>query len=185
MLVHDFDAAALVAVRLVNSFDAHEIPPERLPTPNALRAFLRTNGVAATSVGIRELREVQGLRDMVRPLFEPRSLSAKARILNELLAEAPVRPVVIARRGDDWIQAVDVDERVGIARRLAVVCGCGLADVIGRYGSGRLKVCEATPCKNVFIDLSKNLVRRHCSRRCANRTSAAAFRARQRPAVPR
>jgi predicted RNA-binding Zn ribbon-like protein len=184
VLVWDLDAAALLAVRLVNTYAACEAEPESLSTPETLRAFVRENRIPAGVVTERELRETQTLRDELRPVFEPRSLKAKARVINDLLCRAEVRPAIIAGV-DEWDLVHEVEDDAPLPSRLAVICGLGLAAALERYGHERLKVCEAAPCERVFIDLSKNLVRRHCSRRCGNRTSAAAFRARRRPSAAR
>jgi predicted RNA-binding Zn ribbon-like protein len=180
VLVRDSDAAMLVAIRLVNSYDTYEEDPERLPTTDVLRSVLRKSGFpAAASPTARDLSEARALRDVLRQVFEPRAPAVKARVLNELLERAPARATIAVGRGE-WEIAFDVDQRATLSRRLAAVSALGLADALRRYGDERLKVCDAAPCQNVFIDLSKNMVRRHCSRRCANRVSAAAFRARAR-----
>ena len=181
MVVRDFDAATLLAVRLINSYDAYEAEPELLPTPAALRTFLRRHRFpSASDRTLRELAQVRELRVELRQVFDAKHLKAKARAINALLRRASPTPEALAE-DDSWRLAFAIDDSVPMPRRLAGVCAIGLSDAIARYGDERLKVCEATPCQNVFIDLSKNLVRRHCSRRCANRMSAAAFRARQRP----
>jgi predicted RNA-binding Zn ribbon-like protein len=179
VLVSDLDAAAMLAVRLINTYAAYEAEPESLSTPEELRAFVRENRIPAGVVTERELRETQTLRDALRLVFEPRSLKAKARVINDLLCRAEARPAMMAGI-DEWGLVHEVDDDAPLPSRLAVICGLGLAAGLDRYGDERLKVCEAAPCERVFIDLSKNIVRRHCSRRCANRTSAAAFRARHR-----
>jgi predicted RNA-binding Zn ribbon-like protein len=45
---------------------------------------------------------------------------------------------------------------------------------------GRLQVCGAEDCADVYIDLSKNRSRRFCSTSCGNRANVAAYRARRR-----
>jgi predicted RNA-binding Zn ribbon-like protein len=178
VLVRDLDAATLLAVRLINSYDMYELDPELLPTTGALRRLLSESGFAKTEAPMtRDVSDARALRNVLRQVFEPRPLRTKVRALNELLERAPIHPLVVSG-GRDWEIAYDVSDQAKLGRRLAVVCALGLAAAVRRYGHERLKVCAAAPCQNVFIDLSKNLVRRHCSRRCANRVSAAAFRAR-------
>jgi predicted RNA-binding Zn ribbon-like protein len=180
MVVRDFDAATALAIRLVNSFDVYDSEPERLPTPSALGVFLRRNRVPVNAEPTaRELAQVRELRHQLRQVFEAKHLKARAKVINDLLGRAAPQPHAIAD-SSGWMIGFEIDDSMVTARRVASVCALGLADAIARYGADRLKVCDAAPCENVFIDLSKNLVRRHCSRRCANRTSAAAFRARRR-----
>jgi predicted RNA-binding Zn ribbon-like protein len=183
VLVRDLDAATLLAVRLTNSYDVYEAEPEALQRPEDLRALLRANGISVANPTTRDLTEAQALREPLRQLFEARAARTKARVLNDLLSRASARPTVVTDPSG-WAVTHEVDADARLARRLAVICGLGLADALERYGDDRLKVCDAAPCERVFIDLSKNLVRRHCSRRCANRTSAAAFRARRARAAP-
>jgi predicted RNA-binding Zn ribbon-like protein len=180
VLVRDLDAAALLAMRLINTYDPYQADPELLPSPSALRTFLRANGFAVDrEPSRRDLANVRALRDSLRKVFAARS-PQKARAVNEAIASAPVTPAV-SGKGGDWELTYEVEDNAALASRLAAVCGLGLADALQRYGPERLKVCDVAPCQDVFLDLSKNLVRRHCSRTCANRLSAAAFRARQKP----
>ena len=44
----------------------------------------------------------------------------------------------------------------------------------------RLRVCAASDCEDVYVDVSKNGSRRFCSTRCSNRTNTAAYRERAR-----
>jgi predicted RNA-binding Zn ribbon-like protein len=180
MVVRDFDAATSLAIRLVNSFDLYESDPELLPTPAALGIFLRRNRFPINGEPTaRELAQVRELRYELRRVFEAKHLKGRAKVINCLLTRAAPQPHAVAE-GSSWVIGFEIDDTASLPRRVASVCAIGLADAIARYGGERLKVCDAAPCENVFVDLSKNLVRRHCSRRCANRTSAAAFRARRR-----
>jgi len=47
-------------------------------------------------------------------------------------------------------------------------------------GVDRLGLCEASPCRNAYLDTSTNRSRRYCSDRCATRANVAAYRARKR-----
>jgi predicted RNA-binding Zn ribbon-like protein len=59
----------------------------------------------------------------------------------------------------------------------------GLSTLACDLGPTRLGVCDASPCRHVFVDTSPNQSRRYCSDRCSSRANVAAFRARQRRAV--
>lgn len=56
----------------------------------------------------------------------------------------------------------------------------GLAFHLTDLGVDRLGICQATPCRNAYLDTSTNRSRRYCSDRCATRANVAAYRARKR-----
>jgi predicted RNA-binding Zn ribbon-like protein len=51
---------------------------------------------------------------------------------------------------------------------------------VGADLGSRLGICSAPACDRVYIDLSKNSMRRFCSTRCQNRVKTAAYRSRAR-----
>jgi predicted RNA-binding Zn ribbon-like protein len=55
-----------------------------------------------------------------------------------------------------------------------------LLEAIQEHGWRRFGICEARPCRNVYVDRSRNRSRRYCSAACANRAAQAAHRARAR-----
>jgi predicted RNA-binding Zn ribbon-like protein len=63
---------------------------------------------------------------------------------------------------------------------MAVEAAMAMADVIRADELGRLQVCGAKDCADVYIDLSKNRSRRFCTTSCGNRANVAAYRARRR-----
>jgi predicted RNA-binding Zn ribbon-like protein len=63
--------------------------------------------------------------------------------------------------------------------RMAVEAAMAFVDVVRQGELDRLRVCDASDCHNVLVDLSKNRSRRYCSTSCANRINVAAFRARR------
>jgi predicted RNA-binding Zn ribbon-like protein len=54
--------------------------------------------------------------------------------------------------------------------------------VVCELGAGRLGVCDASACEQVFVDTSPNSSRRYCSDRCSSRANVAAYRARRKAA---
>jgi predicted RNA-binding Zn ribbon-like protein len=54
-----------------------------------------------------------------------------------------------------------------------------MIDVIRTDSLDRLGDCGAEDCDNVLVDLTKNRSRKFCDTACANRTHAAAYRARK------
>jgi predicted RNA-binding Zn ribbon-like protein len=70
--------------------------------------------------------------------------------------------------------------RYGASSWLAAETGIALLEAIEGDGWERFGTCEAPPCRNVFVDRSRNRGRRYCSTLCANRAAQAAHRARLR-----
>ena len=54
-----------------------------------------------------------------------------------------------------------------------------LLDVVRLEALDRLRICAATGCGDVLVDVSRNRSRRFCGVGCANRTNVAAYRARR------
>jgi predicted RNA-binding Zn ribbon-like protein len=125
----------------------------------------------------RELREVVETRDRIRALWTlPRDEMVAE--INLILREAEALPQ-LARHDDlDWhIHATLPD--APLAERIQVEIALALADVIRADASDRLRVCEATECEGLLVDLSRNGSKRFCSVRCGNRMNMIAYRERQ------
>lgn len=63
---------------------------------------------------------------------------------------------------------------------LPAACALALLEWMAARGSGRIGVCEAARCVDVFADASAGGHRRFCSATCSNRHRVAQYRARQR-----
>jgi predicted RNA-binding Zn ribbon-like protein len=101
-------------------------------------------------------------------------------VLNDLMGEAGARPELVPRDGGGWathFRGRDDSLAVG----WTAGCATGLALALGSNLSGRLGVCQAIRCDQVFVDYSRNRVRRFCSISCQNRMKSAAFRTRRAP----
>ena len=84
----------------------------------------------------------------------------------------------------------DVERVLQPARRLCPACGQSMRiryenrrTLVTLSGTQRLRLkirrCEAEGCGAALVDLTKNRSRRFCDASCANRTHAAAYRARR------
>jgi predicted RNA-binding Zn ribbon-like protein len=169
---------------LVNSYDVdvNEEHPEKLMIPEDADALLAKwgllgEGEACTEVDLAAVRAVRG---DLRAIFEAEDEAVAASMLNALLAGAPVVSTLNRHGANGWRLDVRAAPNLTLARRVAVEAGLGLADAIEEYGFERLSVCEADPCRDVFLDISRNRSRRYCGQKCANRHNVAAFRQRQR-----
>ncbi len=170
--------------KLVNSYDVDpgEEQPEHLMTPDDLAGLLEQWGVLAPGEACSEqdLATIRDLRHRLRAVFEAVDEAVAARALNALLIDAPVTSVLQPADDSGWRLDVRADPTLPLARRVAIEAALGLADAIEEYGFARLSVCDADPCRDVFLDISRNRSRRYCGPKCASRHNVAAFRQRQR-----
>lgn len=171
-----------LAEALVNTYDITLDSPELLPTPDDLAAFLSARELLPKGVSVSEddLADIRALRADLRAIFEAGDEAVAASMLNELLAAAPVSLMLERDEEGSWRLEPRPADELPLARGVAVEAALGLADAIEEYGFERLRVCDADPCRDVFLDTSRNRSRRYCNQRCANRHNVAAFRQRQR-----
>lgn len=177
------------AVRLVNT----EQPLRGIDTLTsvaAVRALFGENQHAARRAGDADVTRLRGVRNRLRAIFTAAAQDDQAHavdLLNALLLEYPVSPQISGhdRLGADgrprWHLRLAEHPSNATAGYAAIAC-MGLACQLTSLGVDRLGVCDATPCRNAFIDTSTNRSRRYCSDRCATRANVAAYRARQRRA---
>ncbi|GAA3180676.1 MULTISPECIES: CGNR zinc finger domain-containing protein [Streptomyces] len=175
------------AVRLVNT-EEPERGSDSLTSVEAVRAlFGPAQQIArrATESDVTRLRTVRG---RLRTVFESAADGDEVRavdLLNALMMEFPVSPQISGhelRDADgrpDWHLHIADHAANATAGYTATAC-MGLAFHLTELGVDRLGVCEARPCRNVYLDTSTNRSRRYCSDRCATRANVAAYRARKR-----
>lgn len=168
-------------VDLVNTYDLKCTPPERLRSPADLEDLLRRYRLlGANRASEADVREMRMLRDQIRSVFEADDEDETHARLNQILAAAEVVPrVVREQRGERKIYFAP--QEAPLARRVACDAGLGMAMMLTSHPN-RLKVCAADPCRNVFIDTTRNRSRRWCSDACGGRINVAAHRARRRTA---
>ena len=160
--------------------------PERIVGPQ-VDAPHREGAPASTTESEHDLaalpvREVQDTR--VRPsrdrelLWELDEDRVVAEV-NAILRDARALPQLMRHDGSDYHLHATLPE-APLADRMAVEAAMAFADVVRQKQLDRLRVCGASDCEDVIVDLSKNHSRRYCSDTCSNRVNVAAFRARQR-----
>lgn len=170
--------SGLVALDLVNTWDAYLDDPELLPTVASLRRFcVELAEPGASTVRGADLAAVRALRDQLR-----RTLSGepddRTNALAALADDLPARIQVTANAGIPNLQLTS-PAGADLATRLGVRALRELLDLATAGDWLRIRVCSATPCHDVFIDRSRPGRRRFCSTRCANRLNATNSRARQ------
>jgi predicted RNA-binding Zn ribbon-like protein len=178
-----FRETGLVSVDLANTWDPYLDDPERLPNEQALAAFLREQGIARRP-GRGDLAACRLLRDALWQVFDPNSPQQLVERLDALAQGLTVIPR-IEREADRWQLTIEAKPQVPIAELLAARAVAELAHAVADQGPERIRLCGADPCREVFIDTTRNATRRFCSRRCANRVSAANYRERHAARTPR
>lgn len=167
-----------IAENLVNSYDATLSDPEHLGSPAALSALLETHKITVrAAVTARDLAGAKRLRTEVRDVFAADSQMAAVDRVAILLTRARVEPS-LAKSGNGAHIVWQIPPGLGIVPALRSATAFNLAHLIAERGFDRLRVCDAAPCADVFLDVSKPGGQRFCGTRCATRTRVAAHRLR-------
>jgi predicted RNA-binding Zn ribbon-like protein len=173
---HYTDQAVQAAADLVNTRGS-VTGNEYLGTPEAVDEFLAAHGFTPSGVVSEEdIAQLHATRDRLRDLFATDDEDQAARLLNELLSDLEVQPLLTDHDGTWHLHYASEDAPLG--RRLAATAAMGVASVISMHGFERLGVCSADECKDVYVDTSRNQSRRYCGDTCASRMNVAAYRAR-------
>jgi predicted RNA-binding Zn ribbon-like protein len=169
------------AEALLGTFEVALEPPESLQTSADLNELLTRWGLAksakATSADVAAVRNA---REAVRSLFDgKRDEEERIEQLNDLLGKAPIALQFGTGSPTLELKIVTLKDAT-IVEQVRVASAVNLATAIMRHGFSRLRICEAVPCRDAFIDTSKKGSRRFCGGRCASRWHVSAFRTRQR-----
>jgi predicted RNA-binding Zn ribbon-like protein len=143
------------------------------------RAWLQDQVVERDATALRRFQRE------LRPVFEASNDGDEARVvelLNALLAKHPVTPYIAGHEPGRWHMHV-ADRSSSVAELLVAESLMGLSTLVCDLGATRLGVCDASPCTDVFVDVSPNQSRRYCSDRCSSRANVAAYRARRKAAA--
>jgi predicted RNA-binding Zn ribbon-like protein len=174
VFAHDTEEALRAAAALVNTAEE----PDSLTTTEELAAFYDEMGWKGRRDGTpEELAEVRALRPRLRRVWTS-GTEDQVEGVNTLLREMRALPQVVRHDGIDW-HLHATTHAAPLATRMGVEAAMGLVDVLRMGETARLRVCEASECERVFVDLSRNRSRRYCDVTCSNRMAAAAYRARQ------
>lgn len=171
-----------LAVQLVNTVNPDVAGSDRLTTVDELLELVGDPPRWRRRAGERDVAELQRLRARLRVVFERADTgdeSGAVGALNELLERAVIRPQVSGHDREPWHLHL-ASENEGAATAYTAAAVMGLAVQLTETGVDRFGVCQAPPCRNVFVDTSTNRSRRYCSERCATRANVAAYRARRR-----
>ena len=122
-----------------------------------------------------DLPALQALSADLAPVFEAATVADAVGVLDPLLRDAAV-PARLAAGSDGAYWSWGRDQRGTDALRTRVLAA--LATQLVRHGTKRMGVCQADPCRCVFVDRSRARTRRYCCDQCNDRAAATAYRKR-------
>lgn len=170
-----------LAVRLVNTDGDGEDDPGGLASADSYRALMADRPQLSGPVTATDLESLRTLRDELRKVFASAAGGDDGdavRSLNALLIRHPTQPQISRHDGQDW--HLHLAESGTVADRYAAGAVFGLTAAINEVGLGRLRVCAAPSCRDVFIDTTPDRSRHHCSGHCLPATRVTPLRARPR-----
>jgi predicted RNA-binding Zn ribbon-like protein len=171
---------ARLAEDFINSHDLYLEQPEHLLTPTDLGRFLVAHHIQPQeAITQADLEAVRLIRDQVRAAWTAATVNEAIDILNPLLGGIPVQLQAQADDQDAISLQYDMPLDTSIVALLGMQSALGIVGLLQHEGLDRLRACAAAPCRDVFVDTSRNKSRRFCSDRCANRYNIAAFRERK------
>ncbi|MCM3780027.1 CGNR zinc finger domain-containing protein [Microbacterium hydrocarbonoxydans] len=161
--------AVLLAASLANDWPADRAAIE-----------VRTLSMGMTMVFPPAPDDHERVRDVIDDWLEVVDQSdpgERARLLNDQMAEAAAYPRLTNHSGEGWhLHYRDDVPSLPFVLRGIITVGTSLHLVT--RGMDRLGRCEASPCTNVVVDITRNGRQRFCSVRCANRAAVRRHRAR-------
>jgi hypothetical protein len=176
----DLIEALTACAELINTGRSPE--GEGLGTVADVGAFGDRYAFHGTGAGPRDVPRLRSHRarlDAIAGRCESGDEAAAIEMANALLAETGAVPQIVAHDGRG--PHIHVSRPAApLADRIAAHLAMGLAELVVAGEMERVRTCAAHPCRNVFVDLSRNRSRRYCdSRTCGNRLHVAAYRARR------
>lgn len=166
---------------LINTYDTFLDVPEELQTPDDLYAFLtRHHFPVAKPPTHADLEAVRVLRESLRTIWNEATVKEATEGINHLVASIRATPYLVGGEGDTVHLTFAEEPTHSFIERLTLASALEMVRLLQTYGLGRLRHCDSAPCRDVFVDTSRNRSRRFCDDRCASRYNVAAFRERQR-----
>jgi len=120
---------------------------------------------------------VRGVVDEWLEIVDESDPDARAALLNARLAQAAAYPRLTNHDGEGWHLHYRDDVK-SLPYVLRAIFSVGTALHLVTRGMHRLGRCDAPPCTNVVVDVTRNGTQRFCSVRCANRAAVRRHRAR-------
>jgi predicted RNA-binding Zn ribbon-like protein len=180
----DLTSYAELAVRLVNSAAGIDSESDQLGTADAFRAFVASYPQPSGPWTHHDLHALRGLRTELASVFAAaaqRDHASAAGLLNALLVQHPVRPVLVRHDRSRW--HFHLDDSGSLADRYAAGAAGGLAAVAAQFGMSHLGICAMPDCRAAFIDASTGRSGRYCLKHCAGKANVTALRNHRRSPV--
>ncbi|MDQ2876856.1 MAG: CGNR zinc finger domain-containing protein [Actinomycetota bacterium] len=163
-------AGALIAADLVNG-DPADGP--------ALAALLAAYEVWLPAVTPPMAAQINAWARPLRGVFAAGDPAQRANRADELLVAASCTPRLVSHDGLPH-HLHYAPRAASPPARVRALTAAGLAQVIADGEGHRLGQCQREACTEVFVDVSRNALRRFCSVRCANVVNVRRHRARRR-----
>ncbi|MGH8951018.1 MAG: ABATE domain-containing protein [Acidimicrobiia bacterium] len=124
-----------------------------------------------------DLKKLHALRDRLRQVFDAPDEAAAVQHLNSILATNQAVPVLSLHDGAPHMHYEPVG--TSVTSWVGAMTAMGLAGVVAEHGVSRFGSCQASSCRDVFVDTTRNRSRVHCCGTCSTREAVAAYRRRQ------
>lgn len=154
-------------------------PIERIPTPQRLRDWLATQGLAVDSCSAAQLVQARELREAIHAAATAAAAGAAlpeaaVRILNEHSDQGRGAALLTPEGTRVWRLG---KRAAGVRDALGVIAADAITIIAGER-DGRLALCASPSCRAAFFDTSRSRTRRWCDMNtCGNREKKARFQA--------
>jgi predicted RNA-binding Zn ribbon-like protein len=179
----DLTSYAELAVRLVNSAAGIDTVDDQLGSTDAFRALAADYPHLRGPWTHHDVDALQMLRGELAAVFAAaaqRDHAAVADLLNALLVQYPVRPVLVRHDRSRW--HLHLDDSGSLADRYAAGAIGSLATIAAQFGMNHFGICAIPDCRAAFIDASASRSTRYCIKHCSGKANVTALRNHQRPA---
>jgi len=176
--VEQIDQDVDLAVALVNTRAPSGAGPERLTEIAVYQRILRDRGQSdlAGQLAAADLSSLLALRADLIPIFAATGAEERVAVIDPLLRTARIAARLTNDQGAiRWNWGAEQKGLSALRTRLLAA----LASHLVCHGGTRLGVCQADPCRLVFVDRGRARTRRYCGDRCNDRAATAAYRQRR------
>lgn len=161
----DLASYADLVVELVNTGCPTEPERDSLGSLQTLQELLTIRPHLSGRVTRQDLDAMRELRSELRKIFESVAMGDDddaVERLNSLLIRYAVHPQMSGHDGQRW--HLHLTEGGSVTDRYAAGAAMGLAVYISDHGIGRLAICRAPSCGNVFFDNTLDRSGRYCAK---------------------
>lgn len=172
----DLTCYADLAVRLVNTAPDVGSEPDWLETADSFRLYAAAHPLLAGPSSHHDREALRMLRAGLAGVFAAaaeRDHAGAAAQLNALLAQCPVRPVLVRHDRSRW--HLHLDDSGSASDRYASAAVTGLSVVVSQFGMSHLGICTMPGCRSAFAHARRGRPGRHCADHCAARPNVTAL----------